>query len=187
MPCLLKNIHFNHPVSYKTGQDLYSHVANPLQISIHPPRAGWDLRSESQGGRDNAISIHPPRAGWDLVCCIILRTTKEFQSTHPVRGGTVNGNGRRTEQLFQSTHPVRGGTPVLAKSHPSQSHFNPPTPCGVGRLQVQLCLFEHISIHPPRAGWDKPPSYTCLRINDFNPPTPCGVGRQYPNQHTIVY
>ena len=34
------------------------------QISIHPPRAGWDLNKLIEG-RAVFISIHPPRAGWD--------------------------------------------------------------------------------------------------------------------------
>ena len=39
---------------------------NYLEISIHPPREGWDRRGK-------------PHAKEDII----------FQSTHPVRGGTI--------------------------------------------------------------------------------------------------
>ena len=55
--------------------------------------------------------------------------------------------------------------------------FNPPTPCGVGRW---FCLLSQsrfrISIHPPRAGWDKNIGKKLIAHINFNPPTPCGVG-----------
>ena len=101
------------------------------------------------------ISIHPPRAGWDGRRSRPSSEPTIFQSTHPVRGGTISlfrcENGIR----FQSTHPVRGGTPVDE----------------LGRVVVP------ISIHPPRAGWDLPDGSSYCNICDFNPPTPCGVGR----------
>ena len=83
-------------------------------------------------------------------------TTDEFQSTHPVRGGTakVGCNVRRVvisihppregwdalrssrclylTTTFQSTHPVRGGT----------------------RAADTFPQAVKISIHPPREGWD---------------------------------
>ena len=56
---------------------------------------------------------------------------------------------------FQSTHPVWGGTGGLWPPRCSPGHFNPPTPCGVGRLHIHLrILLFIISIHPPRVGWD---------------------------------
>ena len=82
--------------------------------------------------------------------------TLPFQSTHPVRGGTIAFKDlpafdaisihppregwdsipeivERGFSRFQSTHPVRGGT----VSSPER-------------------LLEHlISIHPPREGWDR--------------------------------
>ena len=37
-----------------------------------------------------------------------------------------------------------------------------------------------ISIHPPRAGWDKCGGKNSRYLLHFNPPTPCGVGQYYP-------
>ncbi len=80
-----------------------------------------------------AISIHPPRAGRDYSVHIPSFDILLFQSTRPVRGGTVpfgydtygtgisihppragRDVGKQTpvhyESVFQSTRPVRGGT-----------------------------------------------------------------------------
>ena len=95
----------------REGWDLLGRSALPVfPISIHPPREGWD----EQAGEDAAdleISIHPPREGWDVFKC--TWTTREWViSIHPPREGwdflpfstTANGS------IFQSTHPARGGT-----------------------------------------------------------------------------
>ena len=146
------------------------------QISIHPPRAGWDFRDDS-GAQRLRISIHPPRAGWDekidemsryladfnppTPCGVgppqsdVTADPKKFQSTHPVRGGTETLVKGISGNVFQSTHPVRGGTGWRAKD--------------AGAL--------FISIHPPRAGWDPFARWLHGWPTYFNPPTPCGVGR----------
>ena len=55
-----------------------------------------------------------------------------FQSTHPVRGGTIAHAGTAFGTGFQSTHPVRGGTTPSGAKLIIIRNFNPPTPCGVG-------------------------------------------------------
>ena len=149
------------------------------EISIHPPRVGWDqavIRQPLQ----LLISIHPPRVGWDSRYVRRKRRTKHFNPPTPCGVGRPSGLSFQERVRFQSTHPVWGGTlsaPTLGADvpisiHPprvgwdprpwpkprSPGHFNPPTPCGVGRGQ------EHgrprrvgISIHPPRVGWDRNP------------------------------
>ena len=78
------------------------------------------------------ISIHPPRAGWDQKrrCCSV--EPREFQSTHPVRGGTATLNGWHGNPPI-SIHPPRAGWDLSC--------------CGNSRC-------SNISIHPPRVGWD---------------------------------
>ena len=56
--------------------------------------------------------------------------------------------------LFQSTHPVGGGTETV---RPAERQ-------------------DHISIHPPRGGWDCRAEPGCSTGQNFNPPTPWGVG-----------
>ena len=78
----------------------------------------------------------------------------EFQSTHPVWGGTGNKGRFLRVQPFQSTHPVWGGTTAAYEDLTKQA----------------------ISIHPPRVGWDEQGRKAFAMDHDFNPPTPCGVG-----------
>ena len=96
-----------------------------VRISIHPPRAGWDLFFRLLPGC--TFYFNPPTNADNIVEYFL------FQSTHPVRGGTPAGSYSVKEKiisihppragwdfdsavsgilegLFQSTHPVRGGT-----------------------------------------------------------------------------
>ena len=166
-----------HPVwggttyGYSTAIELYG-------ISIHPPRVGWDLRGTepikrgkrfqsthpvwggTEDGADStsrvSISIHPPRVGWDIIYGLPYIINGQFQSTHPVWGGTASSTRKSPgRKIFQSTHPVWGGTTAQGYESPLQLYFNPPTPCGVGRLwRVPQGPAGNISIHPPRVGWD---------------------------------
>ena len=100
-------------------------------ISIHPPRAGWDLHQVSTSYAV-PISIHPPRAGWD---CRLLRRLRRRGYFNPP---TPCGVGRRgTWPCFAglgiSIHPPRAGWDLtLVTRFFRTSNFNPPTPCGVG-------------------------------------------------------
>ena len=44
---------------------LYIHLLGLYDISIHPPREGWDVTTTQQMLARERISIHPPREGWD--------------------------------------------------------------------------------------------------------------------------
>ena len=100
-------------------------------ISIHPPRAGRDQRNSAYLA-DLVISIHPPRAGRDDYPDAFIWTKEVFQSTRPVRGGTIIAGQQRSGFSFQSTRPVRGGTNECPR----------------------VANILGISIHPPRAGRD---------------------------------
>ena len=121
-----------------------------LEISIHPPREGWDP-SAYDPALCKWISIHPPREGWDKPVSFAQAVRWVFQSTHPVRGGTRyfllwTRHGRI------SIHPPREGWDRDTYGY--------------------MCSFLHISIHPPREGWDSVIRSGYLRRTDFNPPTP---------------
>ncbi len=80
----------------------------------------------------------------------------KFQSTLPVRGGTIDACSLvSTITRFQSTLPVRGGTFSRVILSPCLTDFNPPSPCGEGRQNLS-CIVD-VSF-------------------DFNPPSPCGEG-----------
>ena len=94
---------------------------------------GGTLCGSDAAAAERQISIHPPHAGWDNDLLLFFARSVVFQSTHPMRGGT----------LFRWLEAGAGG------------HFNPPTPCGVGLYYPQsVWYWSVISIHPPHAGWD---------------------------------
>ena len=52
------------------------------EISIHPPREGWD-KQQAYITAYNEISIHPPREGWDDVHHGDRRTAYNFNPPTP--------------------------------------------------------------------------------------------------------
>ena len=127
------------------------------QISIHPPRVGWDSRLLEARCKSAQISIHPPRVGWDEGFHM-LPLVKPI-SIHPPRVGWDHRVCCGDPTGHISIHPPRVGWDLLGGVFPHQRQdFNPPTPCGVG-------------LHPVRA--------LSIRRWDFNPPTPCGVGLSF--------
>ena len=119
-----------HPVW--DGTHYFPRNPQRTMISIHPSRVGWDIScwgwsrfarhfnppipcgmGRPVGCRKRAegrISIHPSRVGWDLVSKLDAMEKKVFQSTHPVWDGTI----------------------ALQRPCATQTHFNPPIPCGMG-------------------------------------------------------
>ena len=87
-------------------------------ISIHPPRAGRDVAYLKADEWSKAISIHPPRAGRDFADTV-TRAKSRCISIHPPRAGRDKYGLKvcGAEIAFQSTRPVRGGT-VCAGADP---------------------------------------------------------------------
>ena len=134
-------------------------------------------RGKNDGILQQTISIHPPREGWDPTSMTASKAALKFQSTHPVRGGTLKycrcgllalisihppregwdsgiGISVISSFLFQSTHPVRGGTGKKYSAELSEV-FQSTHPVRGGTTSCtsagRSCT---ISIHPPREGWD---------------------------------
>ena len=186
--------------------------------STRPVRGGTYPVGESYNSAE--ISIHPPRAGRDLKQFLPSHAV-EFQSTRPVRGGTVQrvakifemvdfnppapcGAGPQSQMSlecragFQSTRPVRGGTcdaddlfedcrisihppragrdPLFIHSRYSRTISIHPPRAGRDFEYTIPALTIDISIHPPRAGRDAMRVTRNIRGFDFNPPAPCGAG-----------
>ena len=102
-------------------------------ISIHAPRAGCDDKT-LQAHRGSYISIHAPRAGCDLVP-EPNHPHKHKISIHAPRAGCDGEfiKAKFEDIVFQSTHPVRGATVNGGFFKKGLSNFNPRTPCGVRR------------------------------------------------------
>ena len=72
------------------GRDCNLSDCRPHQTYFNPPApcgAGLSLVSEQSGSL--CISIHPPHAGRDLITGGINKAIPRFQSTRPMRGGTI--------------------------------------------------------------------------------------------------
>ena len=101
--------------------------------------------------------MHPPapRGVGPLDGCGNYRPRKRFQSTRPVRGGTLKITTNNIRRAFQSTRPVRGGTATSFQSYMSKNGFQSTRPVRGGtRLKGHAEDRFWISIHPPRAGRD---------------------------------
>ena len=133
MPVFLPNVrYFNPPTPCGVG---------PVVV------IEWSLNGQ--------ISIHPPRVGWDRICAGGNCGWADFNPPTPCGVGLYIVSLIADALIFQSTHPVWGGTNRPDRPVGFAGNFNPPTPCGVGRFCFQCvpCSFR-ISIHPPRVGWD---------------------------------
>ena len=103
-------------------------------------------------------------------------------------------------QAFQSTLPVWGGTVVAVVALFVAWHFNPPSPCGEGRLRLEYLFTDEETFQSTLPVWGGTvPSLVWLRMQIFqstlpvwggtrkvigltlprlyfNPPSPCGEG-----------
>ena len=77
-------------------------------ISIHAPRAGCDSVMVVDSVEFGTISIHAPRAGCDDCSPVRYRLLVIFQSTHPVRGATIDTDNETLETVI-SIHAPRAG------------------------------------------------------------------------------
>ena len=103
-----------------------------LRISIHLPHGGQD-GFDFTGLVQAPISIHLPHGGQDDAVNKTEQALKEFQSTCPMGGKTV-----------QSLHP-----------HPGAENFNPLAPWGARHPPPMFfCSAIPISIHLPHGGQD---------------------------------
>ena len=87
-----------------------THPVPFFNISIHAPLAGRDATHAGALMRGYPISIHAPLAGRDVGCVAQSVKDEAFQSTRPLRGATIAGDGMGNIDLFQSTRPLRGAT-----------------------------------------------------------------------------
>ena len=129
-------------------------VGSCAPISIHPPRAGRDgkcLPALHTPGNFNPPA--PCGAGRELRRHFYHPA--HFNPPAPCGAGPEYGLKAVRPLAFQSTRPVRGGTVGFPLASACLRYFNPPAPCGAGRhLAVMLRQNPAISIHPPRAGRD---------------------------------
>ena len=114
------------------GTKLDTSLKQKVQISIHPPRVGWDVFWDTIDALGKIISIHPPRVGWDVGK--YFRISAIDISIHPPRVGWDNTQADGLPDADISIHPPRVGWDVSdVFGTMRDDYFNPPTPGGVGR------------------------------------------------------
>ena len=135
-----------------------------IGISIHPPRVGWDAKYSA--AHSSACNFNPPTpCGVGPSGSASGNIEEYFNPPTPCGVGLLLLSCGIRGVIFQSTHPVWGGT----------------------FFQFFMICILHISIHPPRVGWDGSAPCPSRRPRHFNPPTPCGVGRYTQRDHIDTY
>ena len=144
-------------------------------ISIHAPLAGCDLDTLIITP-DGSISIHAPLAGCDTrlrglctrienfnprtpcgvrpsirptVLCVTI-----FQSTHPLRGATIEPLLRNLSRAISIHAPLAGCDPGILPGNPPQGISIHAPLAGCDSTTERTNKQEDISIHAPLAGCD---------------------------------
>ena len=80
-----------------------------IEISIHAPREGCDVRTRSPSWWASDFNPRTPRGVRRLKSYLSLALDGEFQSTHPARGATGNTLLPVVNDLMISIHAPREG------------------------------------------------------------------------------
>ena len=125
-------------------------------ISIHPPLAGRDAVLPN-AWCSRRISIHPPLAGRDSETSTRQSTSRQFQSTRPLRDGTRCTGMRQVTLQFQSTRPLRDGTALKAVYNKCTEQFQSTRPLrdGTSSMQPSRRSVSFQSTRPLRDGTNK--------------------------------
>ncbi len=79
-----------------------------IEISIHAPREGCDVRTRSPSWWASDFNPRTPRGVRRLKSYLSLALDGEFQSTHPARGATLNPLPYEQDEAI-SIHAPREG------------------------------------------------------------------------------
>ena len=103
-----------------------------FKISIHAPLAGCDGKRILDMSISK-ISIHAPLAGCDKRKHDQHIIRFQFQSTHPLRGATIDDIQPSADgsELISIHAPLAGCDQPSFYRKPTRQYFNPRTPCGV--------------------------------------------------------
>ena len=175
----------------------YYDNASYVEISIHAPRMGCDVR-DNERVLVEVISIHAPRMGCDSCSTSRSGLPCSFQSTHPVWGATTI-RAVADNDLGISIHAPRMGCDGSLKTRPHCGQISIHAPrmgcdCSWCARKALLCKFQsthpvwgatcvyvpvktatEISIHAPRMGCDGSRRDRARGGEHFNPRTPYGV------------
>ena len=104
-----------------------------LAISIHPPRVERDPKRRPR--KENNPYFNPPSPwGEGLAYRSEIERRNEFQSTLPVRGGTISGRKTGGGAHISIHLPRVGRDPSKKSMSTTMIDFNPPSPWGEGLI-----------------------------------------------------
>ena len=129
-------------------------INEAVDISIHVPQVGHDLRPDWRSNAEKVISIHVPQVGHDQMQHTRCRLWWTFQSTCPRWGTTRPVQSWRGTCQFQSTCP-RWGTTRVVRVFCAGNRFQSTCPRW-GTTSSPIAQFHDrtISIHVPQVGHD---------------------------------
>ena len=123
-------------------------VCAAVAISIHAPLAGCD-RLIIRPGRYHHLYFNPRTpCGVRPIAAPRMASSAHFNPRTPcgVRLAQVLVIGDMCE--FQSTHPLRGATVNARRIAAHRRHFNPRTPCGVRHVHIHRGQQVHYDFNP---------------------------------------
>ena len=93
-----------------------------IEISIHAPREGCDVRTRSPSWWASDFNPRTPRGVRRLKSYLSLALDGEFQSTHPARGATANFTKEQRVCLAQFAYLHKGKKAEHTKTNAPMLH-----------------------------------------------------------------
>ena len=196
----LVHVNFNPPSPCGEGLESREHGAAGIS-HFNPPSPCGEGRIGGGVRVGYYFNFNPPSpCGEGLYSTYILQWKTDFNPPSPCGEGPLFSSRSMVYFRFQSTLPVRGGTmscccpchvyvyfnppsPCGEGQYPFSvwrlyTYFNPPSPCGEG-LFSDYWIFSDIVFQStlPVRGGTSPPCLPFPACFHFNPPSPCGEGR----------
>ena len=115
-------------------------------ISIHPPLAGRD--PDDVQGQPLFADFNPPApCGAGPLIRYWAQMEMQFQSTRPLRGGTILRGAAEDARKISIHPPLAGRDYDVEASHAPRQYFNPPAPCGAGQRSCTKNCAKHRILH----------------------------------------
>ena len=184
-PCTLRvsaitHLNFNPLAPHGARRDELIAACDSKRFqSTRPARGETRRRSEPQM-RIN-ISIHSPRTGRDLRRRLVQQVQTDFNPLAP-HGARPMKPINNWNKIKISIHSPRTGRDRYRRSRKGGAgYFNPLAPHGARRRRsADYARMERISIHSPRTGRDDLHPVSPFWSENFNPLAPHGARRRLP-------
>ena len=145
------------------GRDGHGNASLPQCANFNPPSPCGEGQNRCKKAAEIADFNPPSPCGEGPRGGFTVPPGLYFNPPSPCGEGPLLRGKPRQIGVFQSTLPMRGGTIASIGVAATSANFNPPSPCGEGPGNLKLALASaRISIHPPHAGRD---ARTCRDVS----------------------